>query len=196
MCVYICIFIFDCDVISACRSREPELAKARSLLHDLRRRKLYKFADEYVIPRNLLSHFPEVHARDIAASQDHNHPSSSSVFLTEDDIIIHNLKIDYCKKGANPVDSVRFFDGWDDEVSHTIGREQVSLLLPEQFEERVIRVYVRNEDNLEVAQRAFRKYLRRYLGNIVSSKGETLENAFGYSTPQRKRRKTSIAPNS
>jgi hypothetical protein len=64
-------------------------------------------------------------------------------------------------KEKNPVDNVRFYNRYDNAESFKIPQENVSLLIPSQFSERYIRVYVRNPDKMADAQDAFRNFMQR-----------------------------------
>lgn len=52
------------------------------------------------------------------------------------------------------MDHVRFFKDWSSNESFTIPKHKVSLLIPEHFHERYLRVYVKNptEERMVAAQ--------------------------------------------
>lgn len=54
--------------------------------------------------------------------------SGSSVNLVPDDIIVHNLKIDFAMKDKNPVDHVSFFSEFNSTESFKIPKEKVEYL--------------------------------------------------------------------
>ena len=83
--------------------------------------------------------------------------------LRPDDICVQNVKIDYAMKSKNPVDSVKFFQDYGDERSFHIDKSKVSLLLPNSFIERKVRVFSKNRDPVyvEAVAKAFENYQRR-----------------------------------
>ena len=54
--------------------------------------------------------------------------SDSSVNLVPDDIVVHNLKIDFAMKEKNPVDHVSFFSDFKSAESFKIPKEKVEYL--------------------------------------------------------------------
>jgi hypothetical protein len=76
---------------------------------------------------------------------------------------VQNVKIDYAMKSENPVDSVKFFQDYGDERSFHIDKSKVSLLLPNSFIERKVRVFSKNRDPVyvEAVAKAFENYQRR-----------------------------------
>lgn len=56
-------------------------------------------------------------------------------------------------KNRNPVDSVRFFSRYDDKNSFSIPKETVSLLIPDVFEEKILRIFVRDKKNVRKEQK-------------------------------------------
>ena len=83
-------------------------------------------------------------------------------------LIDHNLRVDtftcnYALKDRNPVDNVHFFSKWDDTKSFKLEKEQVSLLIPNTFSERSLRVFVTDPMQTSLAQHSFR-YLLSKLG--------------------------------
>jgi hypothetical protein len=61
-------------------------------------------------------------------------------------------------KEKNPVDHVRFFTRWDQTESFLIPKKNVSLLIPEQFSEYYIRIFVRDSSKVCLHLLSF-KYL-------------------------------------
>ena len=76
---------------------------------------------------------------------------------------MQNVKIDYSMKSKNPVDSVKFFQDYGDTHSFHIDKSKVSLLLPNSFIERKVRVFSKSKDPMyvEAAAKAFENYQRR-----------------------------------
>ncbi|KAJ1928418.1 hypothetical protein IWQ60_002083 [Tieghemiomyces parasiticus] len=92
------------------RSRGPELASARALLKRLRRRDLYRFVDEVVLPGHLRGTLTKRHinAEAVVAHQGDN------AHLTVDDVTLKWYNLNFGKNDENPVDSIRFYSKFDD----------------------------------------------------------------------------------
>jgi hypothetical protein len=138
-------------------------------------------ADEIVLPSSH-SLVPEIGKLDVSKLLSYA-PSDSQ--LTEDDIIIDDFKCNYGARGGifvpikeqdadevclvgvglalrdqNPVDNVHFFKKSDVNTSFKIPKDNVSLLIPDQFSEQYYRIYCRNPEKTEPAKIAFRNYLK------------------------------------
>ena len=148
-------------------SEERGMSKARELVRRIRRRELYQYVNEYSVPSDRLTHFKPVTAEDIVSCQDANGVIPGG--LKPDDIVVQNLKIDYAKGDCNPVDSVRFFQHWNDETSFTIDREKVSRLLPSTFLERRVRVFSKHakKEYFDAVEHAFSNHQRQVYDSEV-----------------------------
>ena len=116
--------------------------------------------NEYSVPEEDIPAFKPVTELDITSCQgDNNVPGG----LKPEDIIIHNLKIDYSMKNKNPVDSVNFFQEYHDTRSFHIDKNKVSVLLPSNFMERKVRVYSKSREAayIEAVEQAFVKHQRQ-----------------------------------
>ena len=141
-------------------SKESKLQKGRDLVRRIRRRELYQYVNDFAVPEQDIIGFKPVTEVDITSCQgDNNIPGG----LRPDDIIIQNVKIDYSMKSKNPVDSVKFFQDYGDTHSFHIDKSKVSLLLPNSFIERKVRVFSKSKDPMyvEAAAKAFENYQRR-----------------------------------
>jgi hypothetical protein len=118
---------------------------------------LYKFADEFIIPPLSVEHFTKDR---ITPAKIVPYSDSSDVELREEDIIVDRFVINYAFKDKNPVDHVHFFSKWDADNHFTIPKDQVSLLIPSQFAEHYIRIYVKDPTKSSAAQKAFRNFLK------------------------------------
>lgn len=81
------------------------MAKAKAILKRLRKRDLYRLADQILLPSVGGEHYADVAkctAKDIITGD-----------LTVDDIIVDHTHINYAMKDKNPVDNVKFFGKWD-----------------------------------------------------------------------------------
>ncbi|TMW61785.1 hypothetical protein Poli38472_010848 [Pythium oligandrum] len=140
-------------------SKTETLGPARAIIKKVRRRELYQFIDEYLLPVDLMSRIPTVTAKDVATYND-----CSDVQLRPEHIVIADGRLNYNLKDRNPVDQVSFYGSNDLTQKFKIPKDQVSLLFPEKFEERIIRVYSRSTDPKvhNAIALAFRQYLLQY----------------------------------
>ncbi len=129
----------DCILREIENSTDPKLERSRQIIGNIRRRRLYRCVHESLFDPDVAKRIGEVTAADIAAQ------ASAEAKLTADDLIVHNLKINYAMRDKNPVDNVSFFQDWNDTESRKIPRNKVSSLIPEQFEERYLRVFLRDD---------------------------------------------------
>ena len=106
------------------------LGDAQAILRRLRCRDLYK-----IVGDRLLSPEQAVHASKAATPQQIASCADASYPLNADDIIVHQLKINYALKDKNPVDSVSFYNANDDFPFH-LPKSKVSLMIPDVFEEK------------------------------------------------------------
>lgn len=141
-------------------SKESKLQKGRDLVRRIRRRELYQYVNDFAVPEEDIIGFKPVTEVDITSCQGDNNIQGG---LRPDDIMVQNVKIDYSMKNKNPVDSVKFFQDYGDTHSFHIDKSKVSLLLPNSFIERKVRVFSKSKDPMyvEAAAKAFENYQRR-----------------------------------
>uniref|UniRef100_A0A3B3WS15 HD domain-containing protein n=1 Tax=Poecilia mexicana TaxID=48701 RepID=A0A3B3WS15_9TELE len=74
--------------------------------------------------------------------------------------LIQTSKLDYGKKEKDPIEEVHFYRKSDPNKAITLTREEVSYLLPGNFEERLIRIYRKrtNDQTLENDKEYFKKF--------------------------------------
>jgi HD superfamily phosphohydrolase len=83
----------------------------------------------------------------------------------EDILIVNNFHINFNMKNKNPVDSIHFYDPNEPMVKFTIARKEVSLILPNVFEELITRVIIRSDP--EITVKGVTKTLKQYIEDIV-----------------------------
>jgi hypothetical protein len=108
------------------------LRESQAILRRLRCRDLYK-----IVGDRLLSPEQAIHASKAATPESIASCADASLPLSADDIIVHQLKINYAMKDKNPVDSVSFYNG-NDGPFH-LPKSKVSLMIPDVFEEKCAR---------------------------------------------------------
>lgn len=145
------------------RSKQPSLRKARELLRRLRTRKLYKLVEEALLPPGYTGTITE---EDII--------NAASTSVTKQQIHVANITLNFGMRDQNPVDNVKFFNDWHDTVHVNIRTSNVSHVMPLQFEERIVRVYVKSDDAgiRNMVRAAFRMILR--LRNIANASKPTI----------------------
>ncbi|OQR88242.1 hypothetical protein ACHHYP_07029 [Achlya hypogyna] len=147
-------------------SKDPALQAARDIIRRIRRRELYEFVDEYLVPASLANRIPKVRASDVACAG-----NALGMDLNVDDIIVYDGRLNYNLKDKNPVDMVSFYTSSDHNVKFHTPKEEVSLLFPEKFEERILRVYSRTNDKVikEAISQAFRNHMQQYSQKVPFS---------------------------
>eukprot|EP00698_Gefionella_okellyi_P005718 TRINITY_DN15181_c0_g1_i1.p1 TRINITY_DN15181_c0_g1~~TRINITY_DN15181_c0_g1_i1.p1 ORF type:complete len:480 (-),score=89.48 TRINITY_DN15181_c0_g1_i1:1371-2810(-) len=144
----------DCVVRNIEFSKDPRLADAQAILKRIRRRNLYKCADEVVLNETEGRLMKDITGEDVVRFQ----PQGGD--LRPDEVIVNSFALDYSMKEKNPVDKIHFFNKWDKDEYFTIPREKVSPLAPHVFQERHLRIFVRDGTKVDLARDAFRALLR------------------------------------
>lgn len=88
------------------RSKDASLKQARRVIHRLRRRQLYRFADEHLLPTD---RFVDIQPVDITTCQD---AGRAGINLTPEDVYVKTVTLNFGMKDKNPVDRVLFFKTW------------------------------------------------------------------------------------
>jgi len=136
-----------------------ELKKAKEIIQRIRRRELYKFCNQYSVPKDKLEHFKNITSQDIVCSQ-----KSSGVLLKEEDIAVSNVKIDLTRGKDNPLESIKFFKDFGCDEKFPITDDRVSHLLPAYNEDRIVRVYAKKPELVEAVSEAFENLQLRMYG--------------------------------
>lgn len=135
-------------------SNDAGMGKAKHIIERLRRRQLYRFVHEVIVPD---SHAGlELCETDVTTCQE-----GGGYNLKPEDIYVTKSVCNLGMKSKNPVDHVNFYG--DDQAWYG-GVEEV---IPRKFEERLVRVYTRCEQGdvekvRNEARKAFRNCLRRH----------------------------------
>lgn len=159
-------------------SREQNLKSARDIIYRIRRRKLYRFVDEGLVPPGSTRKMTE---QDVVSRQNNN----SGIILRPEDIVIFIVKLNFGCGDRNPVDDVLFFKDWEDQNPRYIGSD-FSFVVPKVFEERIVRVYLKklfadraNELRaMETVKAAFRRCIEDFgFSGILSPMGFALHSS-------------------
>ncbi|GJQ13435.1 hypothetical protein GpartN1_g5226.t1 [Galdieria partita] len=166
-------------------SREPSLEKSQKILHSLRKRELYKFVCELLVP----SHIPDITEEEVTT-----HQNTSQVNLRPEDVIVQNMRANYAMKEKNPVDNVLFFRNWEDRNPVHIPREHVSYLIPDVFEEHTVRLYSKSRDPavIQAAKKAFQMAVQRYLDSSDIKQQLDEQSSSEYQIGRNKRKHSSF----
>mmetsp|Transcript_2349 Transcript_2349/g.4158 ORF Transcript_2349/g.4158 Transcript_2349/m.4158 type:complete len:478 (-) Transcript_2349:161-1594(-) len=132
-------------------SKDERLTESQDIIRRIRKRNLYKFCKEILIPPDRVNDC-KVSERDIIAAA----PNSG---LRESDIIIHNCKLNYALKDKDPVRFVKFFDEYDGPAFE-VPKEEISLLIPDRFEERWVRIFACDPSLEPVVSACFKTWVQ------------------------------------
>jgi len=152
------VHLTDCILKEIEGSSNVELKPAQALLRRIRKRQLYVFCDEFIIPGQELDKWKLPTAADLVSYQSSDFPT-----LSEMDIIVDTHKNNYAFKDKNPIESTKFFSKWDSTESFSLKQEEISLLTPTTFSETYVRIYSTdsNQQKVMAAHSAWRNYLRK-----------------------------------
>ncbi|XP_061353748.1 uncharacterized protein LOC133298474 isoform X2 [Gastrolobium bilobum] len=142
-----------------------ELKEARELILRIRRRNLYQFCNEYVVPKDMLDNFKKVTAQDIVCSQE--------------DVAVCNVKIDFTRGKHNPLESINFFKESESDEKFQIPDDRISHLLPTYYQDMIVRVYSKKPELVEAISEAFENFQLKTYGI----------KAQVHSTPEKKKRR-------
>ena len=116
--------------------------------------------------------------------------------LLPEQLRLDSFTCNYALKDKNPVDHVHFFSKWDDTTSFKLEKAKVSLLIPDTFSERYLRVFVTDPMQTTLAQLSFRQLLSK-LGDASPGPQHTITRtntpAFISGSSRSKRRERSFS---
>ena len=125
------------DIISIIAfSDDPKLSPAQKLISRLQKRDIYRFIGSIQVPEDITEDFNSIDLLKFSVQG----------IIDKKDIIVQNMIIGYTGNKENPVDSVGFYKTSEPEKSFRIPKKNVSLLLPENFSEKIVRVFTRSND--------------------------------------------------
>ncbi|KDP26575.1 hypothetical protein JCGZ_17733 [Jatropha curcas] len=142
-------------------SSHEELKDARDLIQRIRRRDLYQYCNEFSVPKEELDHFKDITPQDIICSQPQN---SKNVNLKEEDIAVSVTQIDLTCGRNNPLARVHFFKDYESKEKFTIEDNLISHLLPASFQDKIVRVYAKNPDLVDIVSKAFENFQTKKYG--------------------------------
>jgi len=150
------IHLTDCILKTIESDLSLELEPARKLLRRIRKRDLYRFVDEYILPGKQKNYVVMPTVADIITCQSHD-----GINLTEDDIVIDTHFNNYALNDQNPIDNIKWFTKWDQTESISMSQKDISLLAPSTFSEKYVRIYCRNRNKFPTVQTAWENYVKK-----------------------------------
>ncbi|KAL7859562.1 hypothetical protein SRHO_G00147090 [Serrasalmus rhombeus] len=136
-------------------SSNPNLIEAKKILQKIICRQLYKCVGQIKAETNLETSHKRLkeYSDEVAKAKQ----SSSDVDLKSEDFVVSVVQLNYGHKDKNPIDEVYFYSKKNPAMPIKIKKNEVSKMLPEIFEEQLIRVYCKKTDkkSLEAAKEHF-----------------------------------------
>lgn len=132
-------------------SSDPDLEEARSILHRIEKRDLYKCIGQTILKKHRdKEEIPEI-------TEEIGNSVEGGPQIEPADFIIEIINFDYGMRDRNPIDELRFYGKSDPDKPQIVRKDEVSKMLPEMFAEQQLRVYFRKNDPqcLEKAKRCF-----------------------------------------
>jgi deoxynucleoside triphosphate triphosphohydrolase SAMHD1 len=130
-------------------SSNPKLGKAKKIIENIHFRKLYTMAGQIIVGRDTdVSHINE---NIIAGYNSHGNG------IRPEDIIVKKFTLTY----GNPAANVFFFNEGNTETPYSIPSADVSSLIPANYCDRFVRVFVKDADKLEAAKEAFQRFKKK-----------------------------------
>jgi len=152
--------LIECDT-------RAELKPAQEKLYQLKCRQFGKHIGEVLLREDHdADKLKESAARDIIEIARQSGDSAASD-LTEADVRLSVVKINYGKKEKNPIDSVSFYHSLQDTEASALGPEHVSLLIPKVFQEKYFRVACHKRSAADVVKKAFYEWWNQLPENIA-----------------------------
>ncbi|XP_053386805.1 deoxynucleoside triphosphate triphosphohydrolase SAMHD1-like [Mercenaria mercenaria] len=111
-------------------STDPGLEKSKQILLRVLRRDLYKFVGEERFAHKTFKDESDVR-EDMKVTKNGN-------------IVVQLVNLNYGKKDMNPIDFVNFYSKEEPDKAGPRHKEDVSLLLPKDFAEQLVRVYCKD----------------------------------------------------
>ncbi|CAG8674643.1 3349_t:CDS:2, partial [Racocetra fulgida] len=90
---------------------------------------------------------------------------TGSIPLSKDDIIVDWQDLNYAKGKSNPIESVKFYNK-DRTMILDLEPERISHLFPEQYQERIVRIFSRDPNKVDSIHDAFKKLARKLDLNV------------------------------
>lgn len=141
------------------------VAAAQKIISRLRKRQLYKYCSEVIIPPHVIA----ANLWKVPSVQDVITCYSGAVHIKEDDVILCENSIDFAMKNQNPLDNVHFFDNFDSQHKYSMRKNTVSPMYPDVFQERKLRAYSRDgsPEHVAAVKHAFEMWVKKMWNDTV-----------------------------
>jgi hypothetical protein len=120
-------------------------------LERIQKRDLYKCAGEAILSQELDLECKEIKPEDIIGYSEK---------LKVDDLVVCDYKLNYGCKNKNPVDFVVFYNEYTASSSFKIGKRQTSLVLPEVFQERNVKIFAKSDEKVSFSLSKFHSLMK------------------------------------
>lgn len=117
----------------------PELMEAKTLLDRIKKRDLYDYIGEIKLKKPLEIGLDKLNI--------------SNLDLDNEDIILDMVKIGY---QSDPVANVKFYDLKDSKKSFVLDGNTKSNLIPQDFQDNILRIYCRNRRKIEIVKQLYK----------------------------------------
>lgn len=151
------IKIDDTIIDKIYNSNDEKLWEAKKIIDNLKKRNLYSFISEKNFNKTNIK--KKLTVDDII---EFNCDSLSGSKLIKNDIILHYLCLGYTGYPSNPVDNILFYNLNNSTESFKQKKENVSKLIPDLFNENIIRIFSRNDKNDKLIKDIFDKLIEKY----------------------------------
>ncbi len=157
------------SILSTIRqSTDSGLEKAKEIIDRLDKRKIYTMASEFIVNPENEAQMNSLTAADIVNCQSGGMPE-----LRPEDIILHRGKINFGQGNENPIEKVKFYSKHNVDQVFSLSRSDISGILPNNCQENVVRIYVRDPKLQEAAQHSVENMLEaEHLNNIVLTRSK------------------------
>ncbi|KAJ3120888.1 SAM domain and HD [Nowakowskiella sp. JEL0407] len=153
------MYLTDSIVNEIQRSKSASLEESRNIIKRIHKRDLYALVGQFLVPKEARecgfitkARAKEEFPREILAF-------AEGEKLDEDCVILEWMVLNYGLKDKNPVENVGIYGKYSLEESYRVPKEDVSYVIPNEFEEVWIRLYVRNKVHLQTVSKAFTKWI-------------------------------------
>ncbi|CAB4019253.1 SAM domain and HD domain-containing 1 [Paramuricea clavata] len=135
---------------------DEKTKKAKEILERIQQRNLYKLCGQFQPTKKLENSHVSKAAEEIA--------SLSKGRVDPNEIFVSIVDIHFGKEDQDPVKSVLFYKK-NGEITSSIGRDDVSRMLPQTFSEQYVRVYgkkISTEVDKQIIEDCFEKWRLKY----------------------------------
>ena len=160
------------EILSHMLQPNPEdlhsLKCAQEIVQKLRRREIYKYVSEFQVPKDALAcdQWQTPSSQDIV-----NCYHGSDVKLNAENVVIAETRIDLSMQDRNPLDHVGFYDDLYNLEKRHLKPDQISSMVPDNYQEKVLRVYSKVPDPMYVqaVHESFDAWQQMRFGHVHST---------------------------